>query len=105
MRCGALSDIFEQEYGVVRGGVISPQLFTIVIDSLMDVIPHNVSVALYADDCTIWAQGKQFPLVFQKIQIAINRIEQWSEQNEFIFSPAKSNGVSFRRGLKRVDID
>ena len=103
VRCGEVSDTFEQEYGVVQGGVISPLLFNIVIDSLIDAIPREVSAAIYADDCTIWAQGKDIPLIFQKIQNALTRIGQWSERNGFVFSPMKTNAVLFRRGLKRVN--
>ena len=103
VRSGVLSDTFDQEYGVVQGGVISPLLFNIAIDSLMDVIPRDVSAAIYADDCTIWAQGRTKPLVFQKIQRALTRIGEWAVLNGFLFSSAKSNAILFRRDLKRVD--
>ena len=103
VRCGVLSDVFDQKYGVVQGGVISPILFNIAIDSLIEDIPQNVSTAIYADDCTIWAQGRHITQVFRKVQTALSRIGTWSEQNGFIFSPSKTSAVLFRRGLKRVD--
>ena len=78
-------------------------MFNIAIDSLMDVIPRDVSAAIYADDCTIWTQGRTIPLVFQKIQRALTRIGEWAVLNGFLFSSAKSNAILFRRGLKRVD--
>ena len=103
VRSGSLSDVFEQPYGIVQGGVISPLLFNIAIDSLTDVIPAGVSIAIYADDCVIWAQGRRIPLLFQQIQCALDRVGVWSRHNGFAFSPAKSNAILFRRGLRRVD--
>ena len=66
VRCGALSETFHQEYGLVQGGVISPILFNIAIDTIVDVMPPSVSIAVYADDCMIWAQGQRVPLLFLK---------------------------------------
>ena len=104
VHCGAMSATFQQEYGLVQGGVISPILFNIAIDSIMDVIPPSVSIAVYADDCVIWAQGRRIHLLFQKLQRALNRIANWSIVNGFTFSPAKSHAILFRRGLRHVDL-
>ena len=53
VRCGVLSDTFSQEHGLVQGGVLSPMLFNIVINSILNDIPRCVSHAIYADDCMI----------------------------------------------------
>ena len=103
VRCGALSDVFRQDYGVVQGGVISPLLFNIAIDSLIDVVPSNISIAVYADDCTIWTQGKRIPNLFQEIQQALTKIGHWALTNGFTFSAAKSKAILFRRGRKRLN--
>ena len=103
VRCGVLSDVFKQDYGIVQGGVISPILFNLAIDSLLDDIPQGISYAVYADDVTIWAQGKHIPTLFQKLQRALDRIGDWASRNGFTFSSAKSNAVLFRRNLKRLD--
>ena len=100
-----MSDVFEQPYGIVQDGVISPMLFNIAIDSLTDFIPMGDSVAIYADDYAIWAQGQRIPLLFQTIQSALDKIGEWSEYNGFTFSPNKSNAILFRRGLRRVALD
>ena len=105
VRCGVLSDVFQQEYGVVQGGVISPLLFNILIDSITGVIPRRVSIAIYADDCTIWVQGRNIPGLFRQIQQALNRIGEWSLQYGFTFSASKSKAVLFRRGRRRLDLN
>ena len=103
VRCGVLSDVFTQEYGLVQGGVLSPLLFNAAIDSLFDNVPNRISYAIYADDCTIWAQGRELPILFNDIQEALNKVGEWSNDNGFTFSAEKSCAVLFRRGLKRVD--
>lgn len=46
------SDTFQQENGMVQGGVISPLLFFCMINDIFDGLPGNVSTAMYADDYT-----------------------------------------------------
>ena len=104
VRSGVLSDIFRQPYGIVQGGVISPLLFNLAIDSIADVLHPSVSLAIYADDVTIWAQGRHIPPLIRKIQRALNAISRWALQHGFSFSAAKSNAILFRRSLKRVDL-
>ena len=104
VRCGVLSDVFAQDHGLVQGGVLSPLLFNVAIDTLFDVIPREVSCAIYADDCTIWVQGSRLPRLFQSLQRALQSVGQWSLDNGFIFSAEKSKGVLFRRSLRRVDL-
>ncbi|XP_043219624.1 uncharacterized protein LOC122380493 isoform X1 [Amphibalanus amphitrite] len=104
VRCGTLSDTFMQNYGIVQGGVISPILFNLAIDSIADVLPPGVSYAIYADDVTIWVQGRRIPKLFRKLQDALNNIGEWASGTGFTFSSTKSNAILFRRGLRRVDL-
>ena len=105
VRCGVLSDTFSQEYGLVQGGVLSPMLFNIAINSMFNDIPRGVSYAIYADDCTIWTQGRQLSQLFHKSQQALHAVGEWALNNGFSFSAEKSTAVMFRRGLKHVDLE
>ena len=105
VRCGTLSDIFKQDYGIVQGGVISPMLFNCAIDSLEDVLPPGVSYAIYADDVTLWVQGRRVPHLYRKLQRALDCVGEWASVTGFAFSPAKSSAILFRRSLRRVDAD
>ena len=104
VRCGVLSGVFEQKYGLVQGGVLSPMLFNVAIDSMFDIIPRGIHCAIYADDCTIWTQGRHLATLFQHIQQALNKVGEWSAECGFAFSGEKSRAILFRRGLKRVDV-
>ena len=104
VRCGVLSDIFQQESGIVQGGVISPILFNLAIDSVTDALPRGISCAIYADDVTIWTQGRHIPTLFREMQRALVSLGDWAARTGFVFSSAKSNAILFRRSLKRLDL-
>ena len=103
VRCGVLSDVYAQETGLVQGGVLSPMLFYVAIDTVFDTVPRGISYAIYADDCTLWAQGRNIPVLFQTVQRALNEVGQWSLDHGFTFSAGKSTAIIFRRCLKRLD--
>ena len=60
----------------MQGGVLSPLLFNVAIDTLFDVIPCEVSCAIYADDCAIWVQGSWLPRLFQSFSKCIAVVGQ-----------------------------
>ena len=76
VRCGLLSDVFEQEHGLVQGGVLSPLLFNVAIDALMSflvmclvqymlmiarsglrVVSCTASFGDFNEHCSLWANG------------------------------------------------
>ena len=62
VRNGVLSDTFQQQNGLVQGGVLSPILFNIMINDIFDNIDEDVSRAIYADDCSMWVRVDGFPI-------------------------------------------
>ena len=103
VRCGVLSNVFEQQYGLVQGGVISPLLFNIAIDSFADSIPRELCHAIYADDCTIWIQGQNVQNLFDDVQQTLTLITKWSKEQGFTFSAPKTTAILFRQGLRHID--
>ena len=55
---GVLSDIFDQENGLVQGGVIFPLLFiNIMVNDIFPDLSDDISCASVADDCSLWVQA------------------------------------------------
>ena len=102
---GVLSDRFEQENGLVQGGVISPILFNIIINDIFSNIPDNISSALFADDCSMWIQGRHVLPLVGRMQAALNHISRWTDQWGFVFSPQKCNAIIFRRYMRRRELN
>lgn len=66
------------ENGTPQGSVISPLLFTIMInDVFLDVGP-GIGKSLFADDGALWKRGRNIKYTVSKVQEAIGRVEQWS---------------------------
>ena len=105
VRNGVLSDTFQQENGLVQGGVISPILFNIMIDDVFENVPPDVACALYADDCSMWVQGRRILPLIAKMQSALDSVSAWTDRWGFLFSPPKCKAIVFRRFMKADELD
>lgn len=96
-----LSDIFVQENGVPQGGVLSVTLFAIKINTIAKVIPRSIAYSLYVDDLQISSSSCNPSSCERQLQLAINKISKWADENGFRFSAEKTVCVPFslRRGI------
>ena len=100
VKCGRLSDNFNQTNGLLQGGVISPLLFNLMINDIFDNIPDYISYAIYADDCTMWIQGRNLTDLVQTMQTALHDVTEWCRKWGFVFTPSKCTAVVFRRFMR-----
>ena len=101
---GVMSDIYEQENGLVQGGVISPILFNIMINDIFTNVSDDISVALFADDCSMWVQGRRILPLVEQMQAALNQVSGWTDRWGFTFSPQKCNAIIFRRYMQEREL-
>lgn len=96
-----MSDTFIEENGVPQGGVLSVTLFAVKINSLSKIILLSLSYSLYVDDVQILYSSCSMPRCERQLQLTINRLSKWADENAFRFSPDKTVCVLFslRRGL------
>lgn len=97
----ALSQTFLQETGVPQGGVLSCTLFIIKINSLRLCIPRNMFYCTYVDDVQVGFKSCDLATCERQIQLGLNKISKWADQNGFSFNPHKSTCVLFshKQGL------
>ena len=87
--------------GVPQGSVISPTLFTIMMDDIFDGIPQGVDTSLYADDGAMWYSSPSLDTALQTMQKAIDKVTNWSQQWGLSISPTKTTVLIFTaRNLK-----
>ncbi|XP_040966432.1 uncharacterized protein [Gossypium hirsutum] len=79
--------------GTPQGSVISPTLFNVMVNDIKHYLPKDVTLAAYADDCTIWRYATRFGIVEEKMQTAINRFSKWANDWGFIISTTKTTGM------------
>ena len=109
-----LSDIFDQENGIVQGSVLNVTLFLVVINGLEPLTYSPKStILLFADDAFLMcpdpdprsrSRSKFMKCIQNQLQRTLNNIQNWSNKTGFSFSATKTSLVHFCR-LRRAHQD
>ena len=96
-----LSRVFTQETGVPQGGVLSCTLFIIKMNSLRTTLPPAIFYSIYVDDVQIGFKSCNLTICERQIQLSLNKVSKWADENGFKLNPQKSSCVLFtrKRGL------
>ena len=90
-----LSDVHEQEMGVPQGSILSPALFSIKINNIVKSVQQGSDCSLFVDDFGLYAAGSTYPGVQRRLQLCVDKIQQWAEENGFTFSTTKTQCIHF----------
>ena len=81
------------ENGVPQGNILSPILFSILINDLPNVL--SCPAPLYAKDCCFWQVGTDISQLNKIIQDNLSSVQAWCSKWDFKFSLPKSAAVLF----------
>ena len=96
VRLGSIySDMYEQEMGVPQGSILSVKLFILKINSIADVIPASFEKSLFVDDFSITCSSRNMASIERQLQLCLNKIEKWADENGFKFSKTKTVCMHF----------
>lgn len=90
-----MSSPYSQENGVPQGSILSPTLFNVKINSIVNSISENLMSSLYVDDFLIAYRSRYMPTIERQLQLNLNRIHKWSLENGFKFSKQKTVCLPF----------
>lgn len=87
--------------GTPQGGVLSPLLWIVVMNSLLHKLHDNGFKATgYADDLQISCRGKFLSTLTERTQAAIKLVEQWCIKVGLKVNPMKSDTIIFTKNRK-----
>jgi len=58
-----LSTKYLVENGTPQGSIVSPVLFSIMINEVFSKVDRSISVALFADDGVMWKKGRNIDYI------------------------------------------
>ena len=92
-----LSENFEQENGVLQGGVGSVINFSLLMNQVAKMIPKDIKFTMYADDLAIYIKAKRLTTAERRLQLAINNIVRWSNDVGLKISKNKTKCMLFTK--------
>ena len=95
-----LSSSYLLQKGVPQGSVISPTLFSVIMNGIFDGLPDGVQTSIYADDGALWTIHSNLPEAMKTMQKSLNIIEIWSRKWEMEISTAKTKVMIFTHKRK-----
>ena len=90
-----LSEQFNQETGVPQGSILSVTLFNLKINSIVTCIRPGIDSSLYVDDFSACARSQQMRSIERQLQLCLNNLQKWSNENGFRFSTTKTVCIHF----------
>ncbi|GFO50607.1 RNA-directed DNA polymerase from mobile element jockey [Plakobranchus ocellatus] len=91
------SSSYHQENGVPQASILSPKLFNLKINNIINSVSKHVNASLFVDDFAIYAEGKHLQHLERTIQLCINNVQKLDSENGFRFSVSKTTCVHFHR--------
>ena len=99
---GTLSNLVKIREGVPQGGVISPILFLIYMNDIVDVLPRQVSNTIHADDFSVWSKEERTPTAIHRIQEAVTSVNMWTKRWALNLNRSKTVSMHFTLGHKET---
>jgi len=90
-----LSELHVQEAGVPQGSILSVTLFILKINSIVKCLPPNIRCSLFVDDFLICYRSKNMNSIERLLQLCLNNIQKWADENGFQFSKTKTVCMHF----------
>ncbi|KAG1679878.1 RNA-directed DNA polymerase from mobile element jockey [Nymphon striatum] len=84
------SDFFDLEMGVPQGSILSVTLFSLKINDIVNHVKSGTECFLYVDDLVVAYASKSISTIEKHLQLSLNKIEKWTNENGFKFSSSKT---------------
>ena len=90
--------------GLPQGSVLSPLLFLVFINDLVEELSGGVEVSAFADDLAVWHVGKSVAAGREKLQWATDVVARWSEKWLLRVNVEKCSVTLFSRDVREREM-
>ena len=91
------SDSVRLEEGIPQGSALSCTCFLIAMNEIAANLPPTLHRSIYVDDFAIYGAGRNIQTVKRQLQIALNKLTEWSRKTGFKFSQTKTKTMHICR--------
>jgi hypothetical protein len=95
------SNLMNLREGVPQGGVISPTLFLVYINSITAAFEENIGNTLHADDLAAWTICRYVSTAVKRAQAMINHVKLWAKKWFVDVNIAKMASILFSLSTKK----
>ena len=95
------SEIFEVDYGIPQGSVLSPALFSLMMNDMFEEVHRDIQYSIYADDVAMWCKHRSQTVSHNILQEGLQGVLKWTQKWGFSLSPLKTVAMIFSR--KRIN--
>ena len=99
----SISKLQNVTLGVPQGSVLGPLLFLIYVNDLPKATTCNIK--MFADDTSIFINGKDADKLKEQAEICLNDITKWFHANKLIVNNDKTNYVVFSKKCIPEELD
>ena len=96
------SDHRTVKHGVPQGGILSPLLFLIYINDIVNV-SRLINFALFADDTTVTKSGNDVAQLCQEVSRELSKLQVWFNINRLSLNVTKTNFMVFGKARTVVN--
>ncbi|KAG1713967.1 RNA-directed DNA polymerase from mobile element jockey [Nymphon striatum] len=89
------SDRFDLEMGVPQGSILSVTHFSLKINDIVNHVKSGTQCFLYVDDLVVAYASKSISTIERHLQLSLNKIEKWTNENGFKFSSSKTVSMHY----------
>ena len=103
-----INDIYSEEcivtHGVPQGSILGPLLFLLYFNDISALASNDVSLILYADDCTLIFKSGNPNDLQNIIQIRLNILQTYFKANSLFLNASKTKVMYFNKGILNLNV-
>ena len=94
---------FIQEEGVPQGAILSTTLFNVKLNEIAEQLSDDANCSVYVDDFVIFMKSSTSDGIRRRLQLNINRIDDWAQRNGFTICREKTVAMHFCNCSRHYD--